>query len=312
MVNVPLDCPCKAASAVDWEHLLEGLRALRNRCSALEQILIPDWEAFEQADRKLEGNRATHRSMLLLALERGHISRITFPIHLYLMESEQPKKELTKQYRKDLQERWFMEDDELKRHKKSRTYLGRLVELQCAQWIEEQNWRVQNLEALGGTFDIEAFSPRGDAWAIEVKYIGQEDWDFVDISESVDRNGVGKGRAVSLYAPSDWVLFKIYEAANQLADFPQARLAVLVISDLTWHHFQIPLKENWMHWESPRFFNNDSSWNIFFQKQKKRYPNIEREIGTVLGSLTQAWIIREQYGYQYAREYEIPFTDCES
>ena len=307
MVNAPFDCPCKTASAVDRDNLLEGLRALRNGCSALNQILVPDWEAFEQADRKLEGNRATHRSMLLLALERGHISRITFPIHLYLMESEQPKKELTKQYRKDLQEHWFMEDDELKRHNISRTYLGRLVELQCAQWIEEQNWQVQNLEALGGNFDIEAFSPRGDTWAIEVKYIGQEDWDFVDISESMDRNGVGKGRAVSLYAPSDRILFKIYEAAKQLSDFPQARLAVLVISDLTWYRFQIPLKENLMHWESPRFINDDPRWNRFFQEQKIRYPEVEKEIGTVVDSLTQAWIIREKYGYQYFREYEIPF-----
>ncbi len=42
-----------------------------------------------------------------------------------------------------------------------------------------------NLEALGGSFDIEAISPQGKSCAIEVKYIGEEDSRFKENLKSL-------------------------------------------------------------------------------------------------------------------------------
>lgn len=63
--------------------------------------------------------------MVLLALERGHLDRITSPVHRYL---------------------------------KSRIFRGRLTELQCAEWLEAQGWVIEGLEALRQGPDIEAIT----------------------------------------------------------------------------------------------------------------------------------------------------------
>ena len=110
-----MECSCQQASSTIEDRLLEAFRDLRNHCPALKHLLVPDWSTFQAADTKLKGNTATHRSTLLLAFERGHLNRITSPVHRYLMSAGEVKKTVIKQYRQDLLENWLHKDEPLDR-----------------------------------------------------------------------------------------------------------------------------------------------------------------------------------------------------
>ena len=199
----------------------------------------------------------------------------------------------------------MLEKNIVDRHKKERIFLGKLTELRCAEWIEEQGWRITNLEALGGSADIEAISPDDIECGIEVKYIGQEDGNFLAIVESL--SGRGGARTSSPYVASDFFLFKAYEAAKQLQGCAKTRIAFLVINEMAWDFLKIPLRNKWIQWKSPGFFNKDPEWQNFLQQQKKkRYPDIEKDLSVTLGSLAKLWIVKMEDGFQYSvicREY---------
>lgn len=299
------ECSCKNAIPSEHDRLLEEFGTLRSKCPAIEKILVPDWDEFRNWDTQLEENPASHRSTLLLAFERGHLNKITSQIHRFLMESGEPKTQLTQQYRQDLKERWMLEQDVLERHHKYRIFMGKLVELQCAEWLYNQHWRIDNLEALGGDADIEATSPDGKESAFEVKYIGQEDWDFKDIVESIQ--GVGKGRAISIPVAANWILFKVYTAANQIQKLPKSLYALLVIDDLTWPRFRFVLENNYIFWKSPRFDNADPAWSRFLAEQKKHYPDIENDMARTLRILTGLWILKMEGGFHYSKQFSFSF-----
>lgn len=110
--------------------------------------------------------------MLLLALERGHLARLTSSIHRYLIEGGTVHQEVRRQYVKDLAERWMYHLDALERHRRSKFFNGRIAELQCAEWLETRGWTVVGLEALRQGSDIEGNSDSGMMTAFEVKFIG--------------------------------------------------------------------------------------------------------------------------------------------
>ncbi|NVL89443.1 MAG: hypothetical protein HWN69_00415 [Desulfobacterales bacterium] len=303
------DCPCQRAIDTEHKDLLREFRRIRKQCPALREVLVPGpiLSEFEEACNAAPDN-ARHRSILLLALERGYLNRITSPIHSYVLKNDKPKNELTKQYRQDLQERWLRNDSEIERHRRSRIFQGRLCELQCAEWIEKQGWKITDLEALGGSQDIEARSPDGTEYSIEVKYIGQEDTDFLSLVNSL--KGRSEARSVSPYVACNFMLFRVYEATKQFEESTQARIAMLVISDMTWERFDLQLKDNWIDWKSPRFYNRDQIWQNFLQEQKKRYPDIENNLQTALNSVTELWIIRSKNGFEYSKEHVVPLSGC--
>src|SRR5207249_2856911 len=102
------------------------------------------WIAFQQWHRQPEPI-AHHRSILLLAMERGHLGRVTSAVHRYLITAGLPKSDVRQQYLQDLRERWMLYADPVERHQKFRMFAGRLVELQCAEWLELQGWTVSGL-----------------------------------------------------------------------------------------------------------------------------------------------------------------------
>jgi len=278
--------------------------SVRERCGALREILVPDdvWEAFKQANTgKLD--EAQHKSTLLLALQRNYLNRITSPIHRYLMDGEKPKEDLDPNYKRDLQEHWMFETGYKKRHKAGKRYLGKPTELFCAEWLEDQGWEILNLAALGGDTDIEAKSPYYVDCAIEVKYVGQEDKIFLTTVKSLSGRG-GAGTS-SLSVASNFLLFKVYEAAKQLEKCNKFRIAILVISNMTWGFVDIPLNENWMCWQSPRFLNGDPGWSQFLKekRQEKKYSDIENDLAETLRSLKELWIVRENDGFQYSLQH---------
>jgi hypothetical protein len=88
-----------------------------------------------------------------------------------------PRPNVRQQYLQDLRERWMLYSDPHERHQKARIFLGRLVELQFAEWLELQGWTVSGLEALRQGPDFEAYTHDGRPTAFEVKFIGTENDD---------------------------------------------------------------------------------------------------------------------------------------
>ena len=111
MNNKYTNCLCQTGLAVKDSNILETFSHVRNKCPVLKELLVPDsiWLDFKRSAIE-PMNEALHKSILLLALSRGYLNRITLPMHKYLIENGNPRKEITKQYIIDLQERWLQED----------------------------------------------------------------------------------------------------------------------------------------------------------------------------------------------------------
>ena len=102
----------------DLLHLFSEVRA---QCPALHQILIPDdvWPRFKQWHGRPD-KVALHKSMLLLAFQRGYLERITSAIHRFLLRDDC---NVSKQYLKDTRECWMFDSEKERRHQKILTIL---------------------------------------------------------------------------------------------------------------------------------------------------------------------------------------------
>jgi hypothetical protein len=168
---------------------LDTFTAVREKCPAIKELFVPDeiWPKF-RSWHLWSDVEAHHESALLLALDRGHLNSITFPVHRYLFEPSCINSRLRKQYINDLQEKWMDHSDPLERHKKFKMFYGRIVELQCVEWLERQGWKISDLEAFReGAADIEAKSASRQLTAFEVKYIGQDDDGFGTVLKTFGR-----------------------------------------------------------------------------------------------------------------------------
>lgn len=301
-------CRCMTAPVDGYETTAAALAALdtiRSECTALHSVLLPVevWPKFKAWHGKPDA-AAFHCSMLLLALKRGHLKQLTHPIHRYLIKDSEVRADLRLQYVKDLPERWMYYDDALERHQKSRIFTGRIVELQCAEWLEAHDWTITALDALQQGPDIEARDPSGCVTAFEVKFIGTQDGDFTRILNSI-ASGPSWG-GISAYSGINYLLFRLYQAAKQLGRFDRPRIAVAVIDDSTWRKFKVQLKNGWLDLRNPRFLGSDPGWEEFIAKQERRYPELRVDLAPTLGALDAAWVFRQRYGYEYSREYVLP------
>lgn len=306
MDHVIEDCSCSERQ----EHVdggsLEIFAAVRSRCPALHQIFVPDgvWNDFQQWHRQSDAV-AHHRSILLLAMERGHLRRVTSAVHRFLITAGHPRPDMRQQYLKDLRERWMLYPDPIERHQKFRMFAGRLVELQFAEWLQLQGWTVSGLEAFREGPDIEAYANGSQTTAFEVKFIGTENDDFVRILENLaGQSGVG---SVSPYNATNYLLFRVYEAAKQLQRIVCDRIAVVVVEDLTWFRFEVQLSDGWVDWANPGFYPGPV-WEEFVERQRTRYPHLLDDLQPALRSLNAVWILRQSEGYQYHREFEVPLN----
>lgn len=297
------DCACAHAVLVPTEPSIEVLAAIRSQCGALQRVFLPDelWAQFESWHKNPD-SIALHRSVLLLALERGHLGAVTSPIHRYLLENGSVRPEARQQYLKDLRERWMYYTSPVERHTKSRIFRGRIAELQCAEWLETREWVITGLEALREGPDIEATAPDASSAAFEVKFIGTEDNDFDMIVRSIA--GEPAGGSVSAYAPINYLLFRVYEAAKQLGQVTRRRIAVVIIEDLTWWRFELQLQNNWLDWNHPKFLAAETDWEEFL-KQQNRYPALLSELASVVAGLDAVWIVSQSSAFQFELKYQV-------
>lgn len=291
-------CACQKDLATPFEDLLSAFATLRDRCPAL-RLLVPEevWPSFAAWDAKGDHD-AFHRSILLLALDRGHLSRVTAPIHRFLLDNKHPRGDLRKQYVQDLRERWMLPDDPFERHRLSRIFMGRIVELECAAWLEENGWRIVGLEATREGPDIEAIR-EGRLVAFEVKAIGSQKEAFASVLQSL--RGQPAGRWTSPDAAANYVLFRSYECGKQLMSTQAGRVALLAIEELCWHDFQLQLEEGWINWKEPMFLGDDADWEDFIKVQEQRYPQLRGELAQVVSSLDAVWVLQTNSRFEYVR-----------
>jgi hypothetical protein len=297
-------CSCLRAHDGTDEAPLEILAGVRSQCPALYEVFLPDevWPDFQNWHRQ-DDNIAPHRSILLLALQRGHLRQATSAVHRYFIHAGSIRQDVRRQYLNDLRERWMHYSDPIARHRNFRIFSGRLTELQCAEWLEVQGWSISGLEALRDGPDIEGSASGSVVTAFEVKCIGTEDSDFAMVLNSLaDRSAV---TCVSPYAAANYLLFRAYEAGKQLAHRSGGRIAIVVVADETWWRFDVQLRNAWIDWASPQFLGGDQGWAEFLRRQRPRYPDLRADVRAVIAGLDAVWILRRSAGYRYYLEHEI-------
>ena len=251
---------------------LEGFIELRQNCLALREVLLPDeiWREFLQCHR-VGDDVASHSSVVLLAYRRGYLPKVTGPIHRYLLTETGIAANARKQYLKDLREKWMFNTDAGERHRLSRTFRGRLIELQYAESLERQNHSILGMEAIRPGPDIEARSPNGATTSYEVKFIGMEDADFQTLVRSMQSGPAGG--AISAYCPLNYLIFRVYEASLQLASVSGERVIVIVIDAIAWFRFELQVRGGWIDWSNPTFLNVDEGWKRFMEAQQNGSPS---------------------------------------
>jgi hypothetical protein len=177
--------------------------------------------------------------------------------------------------------------------------MGRLVELQVAEWLRDEGWAVSGLEAIRKGPDIEATSPQGDAAVFEVKFIGAEDADFTQILRAI--GGESAVDSVSPQAAANYLLFRAFEAARQLVANSARRICAVVIDDLAWWRFDVVVEHDWLDWSAPRFLGADEVWARFLATQLVKYPNLHANLKEDIGSLDAVWLLRRGFAYEYHR-----------
>lgn len=276
---------------------VDVLGQIRKDCPALRDLLLPSdsWQMLVEA-KNSPPDQARHASYLLLAFERGNLAKFTAPIHRFLLQNGQLHKNLTNQYRQDLQERWLSKETGEERHKRFRGFFGKVAELQLASWIADSGWSIKGLAALDGAADIIAESPGGHSYSLEIKYIGSSDCQFRELL-AADGGGSIPGNEATNY-----LRFRVYEAACQLRknlrDCSIIRVAAIVIEAQNGFRFDLPLLNGWIQWDAPAFLQAPK-WNDFLEKQRSRYPNVDNELAPIVSSLNELWVFTLDEGHQF-------------
>jgi hypothetical protein len=293
-----MDCQCHAAVLDESRPLIEAFEEVRESCQALRLVCVPDdtWPAFK-AWHLTQDTVALHHSVFVLALDRGHLARLTAPIHRYLIQNGEVLPSMRAQYREDLKERWMLDPDPLRRHQLCRIYLGRITELQVAEWLETQGWTVTGIEALREGPDVTARHSSEGECDFEIKMVGTEDADFESILQAIASEPAG--RVLSPYQVVNYLLFRAYEAAIQLQRSGRRRAAVVVVSD--WDRFKMQFEGGWVDWAAPQFMPQDGSFLPWLQAH---YTEATTATGLrdALSQVNILYLLRRGNGYSYLLE----------
>jgi len=309
-------CVCMAATddvemvrEPDGQIPLQEFSSLRDECPALREILVPEqiWRRFLEW-HSVPDDVANYSSIVLLAFRRGYLPRVTGPIHRHLMSSDGILCTVSKQYLKDLREKWMFDTDPTERHRSSRTFRGRLIDLQFASWLESQSRTIIGLEARPKASDIvgpdiETLSESGQSNAFEVKFIGMEDRDFGTLLRSI--GGYPAGGPISVYRPINYLIFRVYEAARQLKAASGSKNVVIVIEELIWHRFDIQVRRNWIDWAFPGFIDPDQDWNQFLSLNQERYPGLPADLAATIRGVDSIRVYVQNHAFEFRLKSEF-------
>lgn len=159
-----------------------------------------------------------------------------------------------------------------------------------AYWLKLNGYDVKELEATApknrAVCDVVASDPIGNILSFESKYIGTEDLDFELMIQRLQGGRVVGN--VSPYSAANYLLFQVFSAAKQVQDHAEAgsqKIVSIMISEMTWSRFDIPLIEGWIDWTNPKFFPGDKKWKKFLAKQKQKNRQLEEELKPIIREL---------------------------
>lgn len=239
-------CPCESLPdeelPSDYPRVASEFEALRGDCQAIRELLVPDpdWPAFK--NYMLQGaDELHHRPAVMLAFMRRYLAQITSPVHRYLFHDGSLHPLLTLQYKQDLRERWMRESCLKEKHRKFNMFMGKMVELQCIDWLEKKlGWQMTNLNALGGPADISALVRTNTACDLEIKYVGQTLEGIIMTLKGAGEYEAAK-RLQEFVDPETNhlrnVLNRMEYAISQLANSSAYRIAVVVFAEIAWRDF---------------------------------------------------------------------------
>lgn len=308
--NIIIDCPCTRPES--YLGGISGFEKLRSECEALNRVLLPEnvWTNFKQYCVE-DYDRALHRPFLFLSFERGVIHKITAPVHKYLLSDTAC---LSKQYQKDLVEKWMNKSSEHERRRYSLIYFGRIAELLITEYASNNGYIVEDLEALGGTHDLMLKnSVLGIKCAAEVKYIGVSLEIFTQYM-----NAFGDGNPCnSISPPGDGInrfLLRVYDAALQLGECKLNKLALIVLDPTQWHQVKHIEYDGWLDWDNIQFAPALSDWDTHLQFQKDTHPikynDIESRMTETIQRLSSICILTIDGGLNLKPMYTKQFRKC--
>ena len=104
----------------------------------------------------------------------------------------------------------------------------------------------------------------------------------------------------------NYLLFRIYEGAKQLAqsDAAKQRMVIAIVDALGWESFELQLENEWINWTEPMFLGADPGWEEFLESQRQRYPALLDELPSTIGALDRIWIVRQSSGFAFHLECE--------
>jgi hypothetical protein len=299
-------CCCQTSHPGPETAVLDAFERVRQGCPALRDVLLPDtiWpQVRAQAAAPPAG--VGHRSHLFYAFERGHLASVTEPIHRFLLSGRAVREDVSQQYRNDLRERWMLKPTEAERQDRFKSYYGKVVELQVANWLARRGWTVTGLEARGAPADIQAYRCLSRLHSFEVKYLGEMREVFALVVRSLVA-GRPIADALPVYAPPNYLLLRVYEAAKRLDRVRRPRIATIVVDERSWHNLVFPLQNRWIDWAAPSFMGNERGWQQFFSSEiLPRFPRITEELAEVVRKLDAVWILRLHPEYRFRFEQKI-------
>lgn len=287
------ECECLCIDPADHSTSLDRFDAIRTACPALRKIIIPDdiWDEYKQSCQSVP-DEAFHRPIAYLAFQRGCLASLTGPIHKYCLDGSEPKATLRPQYKQDLVEKWIFQDTKDERFKKSRMFEGHLAELIFAQWLEQEGWNINGLEAHGENVDVLATPTNGDSCSFEIKHLGQEEILFDLGVEALQTNGTSAG-FISVYSPVDYMLYRIYEAARQLEKVPNRKIVVMILTDFD-IYYERPIQEEWIDWKAPVFFRRDNDITAFLDAKYKENPSLNNDMKHYISQIDEIWFFDKE------------------
>lgn len=265
-INILVDCVCVTDGAKTNHDPITRFKYIRDHCPILREIIFPDniWPGIIQTILDMP-DEVSHRPVTFLAVKRGYIANITIPLHALVFGGDASHLKITRQYLKDLQETWILKTDLKQRFEKHKIFQGRLQELTFAHMLSNLGFRLLNLEAWGGPFDIECEDPANGDFVIEVKFVGQSPEDFALMADAFKNKGVASAR-ISPHDPVNYSIVRLLECCEKLNKCHEKRIAVIVLQDYS--NFEIALKENWINWSHPEFIHPTQNFHHFLSSEK--------------------------------------------
>ncbi len=283
-----MDCSCmKRCPTEDAE---KAFSIVRENCPVLKDIIIPNdiWQDYKEAMNNPVG-LALHQPIMYSSFKNNCLFNLTRPIHIYILDKMKQELYLQRQYKKDLQEKWFNEKEEVKRNKYADIFMSRIAEILIIKYLASSGLIIENYEAIGAKHDV-VYKNNDVEICAEIKYIGQEKDDFLRHNKTI-REG-SSAEILSLYLPYNFLIFKVFEAAKQLTTTNQRKVVYIIISDPSINRFQLQIEDKWFKWLNPQF-KNDDQWSIFLndkRKRDKKFKYIDVELETIISSLDEIHI----------------------